>query len=405
MKPALKIGSLILAVAMVFTAIFASGCSLGSQWSYKTSEKELPIGVYIYALRNAYNAAETNAKKLEDYDSTKDSWLDMEIETEDGEKAVAREWILKEAEETCLKYLAVEKDLADKGATPDSASIENARDQAKNYWEVGPYASYGYIQPMKDEYEKYGVSYDSYEYCTADYSVNYSTLFAALYAEGGTQAVPDSELAKYVEDNYADYSYFTVALYESQQQEGSDQSVNVALSDDKKKEISDQLNGYVTAINDGKAYDDVISEYMTASSLTESPSKDNIEFKDEFSAGDEVKNAYDKLENGKAAAVTVGEGDSATMYLVYKKDIKTDSAKYVSENRAAVLNKAKTDDFDAYLKGIIEKLDYEKSSDVDKYDPKMFFVPVEPTTAAEQSSDDSSEEDGAADDAESSAEE
>ena len=64
-----------------------------------------------------------------------------------------------------------------------------------------------------------------------------------------------------------------------------------------------------------------------------------------------------------------------------------------------------TDDFDAYLKGIIEKLDYEKSSDVDKYDPKMFFVPVEPTTAAEESSDDSSEEDGAADDAESSAEE
>ena len=70
-----------------------------------------------------------------------------------------------------------------------------------------------------------------------------------------------------------------------------------------------------------------------------------------------------------------------------------------------MLNKAKTDDFDAYLKGIIEKLDYEKSSDVDKYDPKMFFVPVEPTTAAEESSDDSSEEDGAADDAESSAEE
>lgn len=405
MKPAIKISSVLLAAVMLFSVILVSGCSFSPEWSYKTSEKELAIGVYLYALKSAYSEAETHAKELEDYDSTSDSWLDMEIEGHDGEKGIARDLIKKEAEETCLKYLAIENAVKEQGATVDSAQVSTARDQSKTYWEVGPYASYGYVQPMKKELEPYGVSFDSFAYATADYSVNYSTLFASLYAEGGSQAVPDSELVKFVEDNYADYSYFNVPLYESQQEEGSDQPANVALSDEKKKELTDQLNGYAKAINDGKAYADVVSEYMTANSITENPSKDdNIEHKDDFSAGEEVKAAYEKLETGKASVVTVGEGDTATLYLVYKKDIKADSAKYVTENRSAVLSKAKTDDFDKYIEELIEKLDYEKSSAVDGYDPKMFFVAVEPTTAADESSEDAEVNAANSADAESSAE-
>ena len=142
---------------------------------------------------------------------------------------------------------------------------------------------------------------------------------------------------------------------------------------------------------------------MKESGLTESPSKDNIEFKDDFSAGEQIKAAYDKLTPGKAAVVTVGEDPNASVYLVYKKDIKSDAAKYVSENRDTVLHKAKEKDFEDYLKKLAESLDYEKSSAVDKYDPKMFFEPVETTKAAEQSSEDSESSD-AAGDAESSAE-
>ena len=391
MKPAIKISSLLLAAVMLFSVMIVSGCSFSPEWCYKTKDKELPIGVYIYALKNAYSEAESHAKELEDYDSTSDSWLDMEIEGHDGEKGIARDLIKKEAEETCLKYLAVENALEDQGATVDSAQLDQAREQSKTYWEVGPYASYGYVQPMKKEYEPYGVSFDSFAYATADYSVNYSKLFESLYAEGGSQAVPDSELVKFVEDNYADYASFSVPLYDSAQDEEG-QSTNTAKSEEDIKKITDQLNGYVKEINDGKKYDDVISEYMTANSLTESPSNDSIEHKDDFSAGDEVKAAYEKLENGKASVVKVGDGDTATLYLVYKKDIKADAAKYVAENRATVLNKAKTDDFDKYIEELVENLDYENSSAVDKYDPKMFFVAVEPTTTAEESSDDADAE-------------
>ena len=96
MKPALKIG-------------------FAPEWSYKTSEKELAIGVYICALRSAYSKAETKAKELEDYDSSKDSWLDMEITDDDGNTEVARTWIKQKAEEQCLQYLVIENELKSTG--------------------------------------------------------------------------------------------------------------------------------------------------------------------------------------------------------------------------------------------------------------------------------------------------
>lgn len=390
MKPAIKIGSLLLAVMMVFSVVL-SGCTLNKEWSYKTEEKELAIGVYIYALDTAYNKAKTYAEKLDDYDSTKDSWLDMEITDDDGNTAVAREWIKDQAEKECLKYLAVEYGLKQEGATVDSATLQAAEEQSKSYWEVGPYASYGYIQPMSDELEKYGISYESFAYCTGEYSANYSALFAALYAEGGSQAVSDDELIKFINENYADYTYFSIPLTESTTDEASGEEKTVALSDEAAKKITDQLEGYVSDINGGKSYDDVISAYMEASGLTDDPSTPNTEFAEDFSAGDELKAAYDKLENNKAVMVKVGEGDTATAYLLYKKDITATSAEYLEQNRASVLSKMKTDDFDKYLDEIIEKLDYEKSSAVDGYDPKMFFEPVEPTTAADEASGDDSD--------------
>ena len=391
MRSAIKISSLLLAVVMLVSTILVSGCSFKPEWSYKTSEKELAIGVYILAMRSAYTTAEEKAKKLEDYDSTSDSWLDMEITDDDGNTEVARTWIKNKAEEQCLEYLAVEKGMSDSGTTVDEAKLDEAEKQAKTAWEVGQQTMYGQMPAAKKSLEKYGVSLASYTYVVADAHQNEETYFDYLYSAGGPKAVSDAELTKYVQDNYVDYSYVSVPLYNSQQAEGSQQPTSAAMSADEKKKVNDKFNGYVKAINDGKSYDDVVSEYMKESGLTESPSKDNIEFKDDFSAGDQVKAAYEKLQPGKAAVVTVGEDPNATLYLVYKKDIKSEAAKYVSENRETVLHKAKEKDFEDYLKKLADDLDYEKSSAVDGYDPKMFFEPVQPTTAAKSDESDAAE--------------
>lgn len=385
MKPTVKIGSLLLAVVMALSAVFATGCSMSKEWSYKTSDKELAIGVYIYCLDLAYQQAQTKAKELDDYDGTNDKWLDLEITDDDGNTAVAREWIKDDAQKKCLNFLAVEKGMKDEGASVDEATQQAADEQAKTYWNVGQYANYGYIMPMSKELEPYGISYDSFRYCTSQYSVNYSALFAKLYGEGGSQEVSDSELEEYFIENYVDYSYIPVQLYEASTDEAGE-SKNVALSSDKIAEYNSEFEGYVKDINDGKSYDDVVSAYTEKHELSQSPAVDNTEQLESVSAGDQIKDALKDLGNNKAVTITVGEGDSGMLYLVYKRN-SADSAKDYLEsetNRAGVLNTMKKDDFEDYLKKIVEDLDYEKNSAVDGYDPKMFFVAEQPTTAAEE---------------------
>ena len=385
MKPTVKIGSLLLAVVMALSAAFATGCSMSKEWSYKTSDKELAIGVYIYCLDLAYQQAQTKAKELDDYDGTNDKWLDLEITDDDGNTAVARQWIKDDAQKKCLNFLAVEKGMKDEGASVDEATQQAADEQAKTYWNVGQYANYGYIMPMSKELEPYGISYDSFRYCTSQYSVNYSALFAKLYGEGGSQEVSDSELEDYFIENYVDYSYIPVQLYEASTDEAGE-SKSVALSDEKIADYTAELEGYVKDINDGKSYDEVVSAYTEKHELSQSPAVDNTEQLESVSAGDQIKDALKDLGNNKAVTVKVGEGDSGMLYLVYKRN-SADSAKDYLEsetNRAGVLNTMKKDDFEDYLKKIVEDLDYEKNSAVDGYDPKMFFVAEQPTTAAEE---------------------
>ena len=392
MKQAVKIGSLLLAVMMVFTAVFASGCSLQPQWSYKTSDKELAIGVYIYNLDVAYQQALEYAKKLDDYDGTNDKWLDLEITDDDGNKAVARQWIKDKAQELTLTALAVEKGLKDEGATVDSATLQAADEQAKTNWNVGPYANYGYVMPMSKELEPHGVSFDSYKYAASEVPAMQQVLFNTLYEKGGSQEVSDAELEKFFNENYVDYGYLSANLYESSTDEAGTTN-NVALSEDAIKQITDKFDGMVKDLNAGKAFDDVTKAYTEAEGLSTDSVVNNTELLKNFSAGDELKVEIEKLDSGKAATVKVGEGDSAMIYLVYKKDITAIAKDYLesASNRSEVLTNMKTDDFKTYIKDLIKELKYEKNAAVDSYDPKMFFVAEKPTTTAESSESEGSD--------------
>ena len=119
MKPNIKVGSFLLAIVMMFSVFAIAGCTpttLNKEWSYKTSDNELAIGVYIYSLNAAYSQAESFAKKLDDYDSTSDKWLDEKIKDDDGNEQVAREWIKDQAKKMCLSYLVVDEQLKKENA-------------------------------------------------------------------------------------------------------------------------------------------------------------------------------------------------------------------------------------------------------------------------------------------------
>ena len=371
MKPTFKIGSLLLAAVMACSAIFASGCSFNKEWSYKTSDKELAIGVYIYTLDLAFQQGQTFAKKLDDYDATNDKWFDLEITDDDGNTAVARQWMKDKAQEMCLEFLAVEKALKDEGATPDEATLTANKQESTTYWNVGPYAQYGQIMPMSKTLEPYGISYESFEYCTAVHSANYSALFDAVYGAGGSQEVTDEELSKFFVENYADYSYIPVQLYESTTDDDGQQT-STALSEDKIKELTDELEGYVSDINGGKNMDDVDKAYTEKHELAQSAMVSNVEQLESFSAGDDLKTAYEKLDSGKATTVKVGEGETAMLYLLYKKDINETAKTYFesASNRSTVLAAMKTDDFKKYVEGLAKDLDYDKNNAVETHRQK-----------------------------------
>lgn len=397
MKPNVKIGSFLMAVVMIFSVLIVSGCtpmSLNKEWSYKSGDKELSIGVYIYSLNTAYQKAKSFAEKLDDYDESKDSWLEMEITDDDGKKEVASKWIKDQAKLMCLSYLVLDEQIEKEKVDISKESLTSADDQAKTYWNVGQYADYGYVMPMKDDLEPYGISFESFRYCSTEYSVKYQALFDKLYKEGGSKEVANEELTKYFNDNYTDYSYFSVNLYTSTTDEAG-QSKNVAMSDKEVKKVTDEIDGYVKDVNGGKSYDDVLKAYMDANKIESDPSTSNIENLENSSLGDEVKEAIKKLDNKKAAAVKVGSGENAVYYFVYKRNIKDAAKDYLADenNSANVLSSMKGEEFADYIEELTKSLDYEENSSViNQYEPKMFFVPVEPTTSAEESSDSSAKE-------------
>lgn len=391
MKPNIKVGSFLLAIVMMFSVFAIAGCTpttINKEWSYKTSDNELAIGVYIYSLNAAYSQAESFAKKLDDYDSTSDKWLDEKIKDDDGNEQVAREWIKDQAKKMCLSYLVVDEQLKKENVNIGQATIDSATSQAESYWNVGPYASQGYVMPMKKQYEKYGVSLDSFAYCTTLYNTKYEALFKAVYGKGGSKEVSDADLTKYFKENYTDYSYLPVNLYTSTKDEAGS-SKNVAMSDKEIKKVEDQLNGYKNDLNKGGSFDDVIASYKKSSGSGTDSSVSKVEVLDKSSIGDELKEAIGKLKTGKAETLKVGSGDSAIYYLVYKKDVSKDVDSYIGNesNRAGVLASMKSDEFSKYIDSLAEKLKYEENTSViDKYKPELFFVAVEPTTSASTTS-------------------
>ncbi len=383
MKPSIiKLGSLLLAVMIAFTAV-ASGCSLNKEWSYKTKEKELPIGVYIYCLSNAYSTAKTYAEKLKDYNSEKDSWLDMEITDDDGNKKVAREWIKNKAEEDCISYLVVEKQIKEEKATYDEASLETLRTQAKQYWEVGVQQQYQQTPALQQSYEKFGVSLESFSYVNADVSILKEALFTTIYSEGGSQEVKDEELKKHFTEKYVSYSYLSTPLYTATTDEAGQQS-NVAMDDKKIKELKDQFGGYAKDINDkGKSLDDVTKAYQKKSGDDTIEPTSATEALENITMGDDFKKALEKLGDKKATTITVGEKENAMLYFIYKDSINEVAKTYLKdgEQKKQVLYNMKNEDFEKYLKDLAKDLKYEKNGAVDGFDPKMFFEPVKATTA------------------------
>lgn len=386
--------------AVMISAAACTPISRNAEWSYRDGKNEKAIGVYIFALYNAYNEAKTFAEKADGYKED-ESFLDLKIKDDDGKEAVASDWIKEKADIAVRESLYLDNTMDKEKATIDEATLE---EQADEDWELGYmhsyYSQYGYsTTPEKDLLEKYGVSKESY--CDLRYftSAKQSQLFDLLYGEGGSKEVSNDELKKYFDENYTYYSYFTVPLYE-QVTDGDGNNTSQAYDKKKQTKLTNLANDYVKAINSGKSIEDQCKKYLkeikstakvedTIVSNCEILDKDNLS---SSSLGEEVAKEFTDVKVGKAKAITIGKDDTKTIYVIQKNKTEDGEKEYLTKDdstRKSVLQNMKQDEYNDYLEKEAKNLKCEvNSSVIDDYDPEMFWEePEEETTTSAESNE------------------
>lgn len=375
MKNFTKILCVVLALVL---ALSASACSFTQQYAYEKDDVQIPIGVYIYYLYNAYNSAQSYAQKSDLYDSESGkydgnkSFLKIEITDDDGETAVAEDWIKNKAEKDLKTAAATMLKFNELGCTIDQTELDSAKTYYQSYWDQG----------YKEQFEGYGISFDSFFMAGYTISVMESEAFKAEYGTDGPSAVSNEDLEKYFTDNYVSYKYFSANLYktetttaEDENGEATDSSTDVALSEEEVTDYQKAFDGYASDLAGGASFDDVVSEYMSKYSIEEDPRTENVEVIDEDTT-DELMKTIKDMKDGQAMTLTVGDDDNTKqLYLIYREPIKNQLEAYTaadSDNRDSVLSSMKHEDFDKLLLDYAEEQGIQLSSACNSYNPSMF---------------------------------
>lgn len=387
MKNIKRIAAAMLAVAML--AVFA-GCG-DQSWSYRSGDISLTAGDYIYNLLNAYYEG---YDKVESPDQVK-KILDEEVTDSDGNKKTLEQYALDGADETTMKMIAVETLFKQYGLELEKTDYETSSTYADQIW-----------GNIKDRFEKYGISQESFKYCYSEYGIKYGQVFEKLYGKDGEKAVPDDELLKYFKDKYMGYAYFSISMA-SQDENGN----SVAKSDEEFKKTENSLKSYTEMINKkNETYENVVRQYMKDFEYTSDPTLSGSVNLEDTTMNETIVNALKSLNEGEATFVKSGE-DAATMYyFVYKPktdsiidfldksdtDTETDTASEnslddvtaTSDNASdtayvyplksgythySLLNEMKSEDYDNYLNEFAKTITVEKNSNiVNNFKPKMF---------------------------------
>lgn len=381
MKNLKKITAAVIAVAML--TVFA-GCGGDQSWSYKTDTTSLSAGTYIYNLLNAYYEA---YDLVESPDEASDI-LSVNVTDSDGETKTVEQYAYDVADETTNEMVAVEQLFKDYGLELNKTEYDSAVSYASQLW-----------ANIKDQFEIYGISQDSFNYAYAEYTVKYGQVFEYLYGKDGEKYVSDDELTTFFKDNYTGYAYFSLSMAET-----DDEGNSVAKSDEEFAKAETNFNSYADSLNKGTSYKDVVTKYTTDYELTTDPTYSGaLDLENNTSSiSDDVKNALKELDEGKAKVVKTGEGATTLYYLVYRPaadtiidfldedsdtDTETDAAEtadtasdsvYIYElksgfNHYTLLSEMKGDDFTEYLNDFAASLNISKNDTViNKFKPKMF---------------------------------
>ena len=381
---------LLCVVLVLIVALSAASCSLTPQYIYQNDSYKLPVGVYIYYLRQAYSEAQSYAQQSDKYDSAtgkydgKKSFLKMEITDGDDNTAVAEDWIKDKAKEYTQKSIALCYEFNKLGATFDELGPNDMIST------ISPYAIYNSQTGQLDEsldktlaeyakdVEQYGIGFDSWLFVNSSYDLMNEATFKAEYGEGGENPVSKDEITKYFTENYYNYTTISANLYTTEtkkDEDGNDTEETENKAFDKKtlKKYEDAFKGYAAELKGKTTMDDIVKKYNKAfdAEATASPSCVKID-KD---TTDELSKAVLGLKEGEATYKIIGDDDNTkVIYLIYRQPIKDKVAEYIDggTQQDNLLHEMKDDAFDELLKSIIEDGNADLPSCCNSYKPSMF---------------------------------
>ncbi len=357
----MKIKSIVKPVAVLgaFAVLMsAAGCA-DTSWSYKTKDKTLSNGTWIYYTYSATNEAiqkygeenkddDGNSKTIKVSDS---KFYDYKVE---GKKMA--DWIKNKAKQRCLEALTVDKLLKENKVEYDKKPIEDYRKQYISYMEKNG----------NDLFTTLGVSTGTIADCSVVYPQLSNELFKYFYGKGGPKEVTDEQLKKFYTDNYTDYYYIPYTFTTT----GSDGN-KTDIEDSEKDKVKSNFGKYAKELNEGKKKTtDIDEEYKKDFEKEKSDSVSDTADLSKSSLPEKLQEAIKALGSKKADVKEI----DGVYYLIYKGDINEKAAKIKSTedkdssdseqdtdavSRETVLRAMKDDDYKSYLEEECKKLKYD----------------------------------------------
>lgn len=335
-------------------------------WSYKDETSTLSIGSYIFYNYMAFFDASSRVEN-----GTGD-FLDQKLKDDDEKEWTAREYIKTTADESCKFHMYTNKLFKDLGLKLTPQQVTEYQTNADSMW-----------TNVKPTMEQYGVSKESFVASYSESGVKLEAIFKAMYQEGGKKEVTLEELKKYYTDNYVNYSYLSMPLYTSTNDEEGN-PVSTKMSADEIKAVKNNFQKYKDAINSGTSYEDEVKVYMADYKVESDPTMTSTNILEQSALPEDIQKALKGMKDKEATYIVVGEDGEAPMcYLVYRGDIQTE-AKNLETNediKYATLSNMKSEEFQKDMKEAAKKYKCEvNTAAIEKYPCEMFIT--EPATEA-----------------------
>ena len=273
------------------------------------------------------------------------------------------QWIIDGAKDRLEDHIAINQKFKDMKLELDKGTVDYTEHNLNNQWDE---------LNEQQKYEKKGISKESMMEVLIS-NMKKEKIFDAYYGKDGIKEVKDSDIQKYLNENYNDVKYFSFELY--------------GLNDDEKKKKEELFKEFLDRAKAGEDFDELIKEYNKKEKNEdkedhEELSEDNRDNeKNEEDEIDKFISVYDKEDGGrfsKEIEEAINKADKNVItgykakyeYIVFINRNAGDDDKYIEKNKENLISEMKEEEFKEEMKTWINKDEIKYNQDaIDKYTP------------------------------------